>query len=197
LSRRSKGSRSSGSSSRSRTGSVISGSRAGSSARSRAQSLIQSIGATSRSSLELVQTTARLRANSSMARLEEDLSYHSDTPSQPSSPTSPTGSNNENHTFGHPMFSSRENTEDQIVEVPRRSTSNVSVNAPSGSPSQRAFSPTSQGHVEVTGQSVSDRGSPIPGVNSGPDISVTVPSVVIEPATQEDTPEANGQTGST
>lgn len=88
--RRSTGSRSrsttSRSQSRSRTNSATSRSE---SARSRAQSLIQSLGAASRSSLDLV----RSRANS-MARLS-DSPYSTSPDPQPSSP--------ENHTFGHPL----------------------------------------------------------------------------------------------
>lgn len=59
-------------------------------ARSRAQSLIQSIGAASRSSIELV----RSRANS-MARLSDSPYYSTSPDPMPSSP--------ENNTFGHPI----------------------------------------------------------------------------------------------
>ena len=193
LSRRSQGSRSSGSSSpRSRTGSAISGSKTGSSVRSRTQSLIQSIGAASRSSLELVQTTARLRANSSMARLEEDLSYHSDSPSQPSSAN---GSGNENHTFGHPMFAPRESAEGRTREAPGQSTSNLSVIAASERHSQRTMSSSQQELVETTGEH--GGASLAPSMGSRPDINITAPSFVTEPTTQEGTSGSSERTEST
>ncbi|PBK94339.1 hypothetical protein ARMGADRAFT_965263 [Armillaria gallica] len=81
----------SGSSSRSRAGSL-------SAIRSRTQSLIHNISATS---LELVQGAIRSRADSSMARLEEDPG--SGTHSRSGSSTDPSGSGGENWTFGHPM----------------------------------------------------------------------------------------------
>lgn len=89
--RRSNGSRSRSATSRSQSRSRTNSSNSHSeSARSRAQSLIQSLNAASRSSLDLV----RSRANS-MARMS-DSPYHSSTPDpQPSSP--------ENYTFGHPL----------------------------------------------------------------------------------------------
>ncbi|KAG6848535.1 hypothetical protein H0H93_016245 [Arthromyces matolae] len=71
------------------------------SVRSRAQSLMQNIGAASHSSLELVQTAMRSRANSSMARLEED-SFSSDGRTHSRS-GSGSVSANENYTFGQPM----------------------------------------------------------------------------------------------
>ena len=180
LSRRSRASRSSGSSSRSRTGSAISGSRNASSARSRAQSLIQSIGAASRSSLELVQTTARLRANSSMARLEEDLPYHSDPPSQPSSPSG----SNENHTFGHPMFAPRQSAEDRIEEVPRQSPSNISVIITPSLP----MSPRQQAPTEATEEPISGGDSLVPGTSRRP---------IIDTAPQKDTTGVSEQKDST
>ncbi|GLB42654.1 hypothetical protein LshimejAT787_1201030 [Lyophyllum shimeji] len=105
--------RSSRSGSNSRTnshaGSSSSRSRAGSisipvSMRSRAQSLIQNIGAASHSSLELVQTVIRSRANSSMARLAEDHdgSYY-ETDRTHSRSGSGSVSANENYTFGQPI----------------------------------------------------------------------------------------------
>ncbi|KZP06789.1 hypothetical protein FIBSPDRAFT_966141 [Athelia psychrophila] len=104
--------------SRSRTGSAVS---SASAARSRAQSLIQALGAqASRSSVELVQAV-RSRTHSSMARLEEDMSYHSRSPrSERSRATSSTGSAsasaNGDHTFGFPMAPPRESAEDQDRE---------------------------------------------------------------------------------
>ncbi|KAJ7641729.1 hypothetical protein FB45DRAFT_361259 [Roridomyces roridus] len=88
----------------SHSGSSSSRSRAGSvsvSVRSRAQSLLQNIGAAaSHSSVELVQ---RLRANSSMARLEEDTSDRANTHSRSGSASDAMPSSGENHTFGHPL----------------------------------------------------------------------------------------------
>jgi len=183
LSRRTRGSRSSASSSsRSRTGSNISGSKSGQSARARAQSLIQSVGAASRSSLELVQTTARLRANSSMARLEEDLSSHSDPLSQPSSPNV---SDNENHTFGQPLLAPRESAEDRREEGTHQSTFNLSVVAPSEQPSQQTVSLQQQDAIS-TGQFVADGANGAPNISNGPDIS-TASSFVTDPTTQEGT----------
>jgi len=112
--------------------------------------LIQSVGAASRSSLELVQTSARLRANSSMARLEEDLSSHSDSPSQPGSPT---GSNNENNTFGQPLLAPQGTAEGRSEGVSRQSMSNLSAIAPSERPSQRTVSPNQQEAAESIEQS--------------------------------------------
>ncbi|KAK0200175.1 hypothetical protein DFS33DRAFT_1266738 [Desarmillaria ectypa] len=85
----------SGSISRSNSQSGSSSSRSLSAVRSRAQSLMHNISATS---LELVQ---RARADSSMARLEEDPG--SVTHSRSGSSTDPSGSGGENWTFGHPM----------------------------------------------------------------------------------------------
>ncbi|KAG7441688.1 uncharacterized protein BT62DRAFT_955500 [Guyanagaster necrorhizus] len=92
--------------SNSQSGSSSSRSRAGSlsAVRSRTQSLIHNISVTS---LELVQGAMRSRADSSMARLEEDPAG-SATHSRSGSSTDPTsgtgsGSGGENWTFGHPM----------------------------------------------------------------------------------------------
>ncbi|KAJ3772517.1 hypothetical protein FB446DRAFT_48638 [Lentinula raphanica] len=71
------------------------------SVRSRAQSLMQNVSTASRSSLELVQGAMRSRANSSMARLEEDSPYHSDrTHSRSASGSDGLMSSQENYTFG-------------------------------------------------------------------------------------------------
>jgi len=158
------------SSSRSRTGSAISDSKSGSSARSRAQSLIQTVGTASRSSLGLVQTTVRLRAHSSMARLEEDLSSHSDASSQPGSHTI---SDNENHTFGQPLLAPVESAEDH-PEVAGQSMSNLSAIAPSEHPSQRTVSPNQQDPVSID-QSAAGGDGLTPSVTSRPDISTTAP----------------------
>lgn len=178
------------SSSRSRTGSAIS-------ARSRAQSLIQSLGAASRSSLELV-SSMRTRANSSMARLEEDMSYNSDVASQAGSGSS----NNENYTFGQPLLPPRESAEDRIEEVPvsrpdspthlRHSPSNTSAVASSEGPSQRTVSPSRL--AESSGQPIAAGTSLAPSFDSQPDISTAAPSFVTDAATQEGTSESSDPT---
>lgn len=118
---RTHGSRS-GSNSRtnSHSGSSSSRSRAGSismSVRSRAQSLMQNIGAASHSSLELVQNVVmRSRANSSMARLEDDVTYYSSdgrTHSRSGSGSDAIQSSGENNTFGHPLRTQWTNQQQQ------------------------------------------------------------------------------------
>ncbi|KAJ4493554.1 hypothetical protein C8J55DRAFT_554991 [Lentinula edodes] len=90
----------SSSGSRSRTGSIS----VAMSVRSRAQSLMQNVSSASRSSLELVQGAVRSRANSSMARLEEDSPYYSDrTHSRSASGSDGLMSSQENYTFGQPL----------------------------------------------------------------------------------------------
>ncbi|KAF9261619.1 hypothetical protein L218DRAFT_930422 [Marasmius fiardii PR-910] len=102
----SQGSRS-GSSSRtnSHSGSSSGRPRAGSmtgAVRSRTQSLLQTMASASRSSVDLVQhTVMRSRANSSIARLEEDFSDR--THSRSGSSSSAMVSSGENNTFGHPI----------------------------------------------------------------------------------------------
>ncbi|KAG5637510.1 hypothetical protein H0H81_004336 [Sphagnurus paluster] len=149
------------SSSRSRTGSISI------SVRSRAQSLIQNIGAASQSSLELVQSAIRSRANSSMARLEED--YYSDDRTHSRS-GSGSISANENYTFGQPMrmhFPARQQ-EDLIEEpsmpstpmpapeLPRTppqlhlSLSNLSFTGPS-----RRYPPSPSQETTATGRDIS------------------------------------------
>ncbi|KAG6860666.1 hypothetical protein C0995_008853 [Termitomyces sp. Mi166 len=127
--------------------------------RTRAQSLMQNIGAASQSSLELVQTVIRSRANSSTARLEED-SYYSDGRTHSSS-ASRSVSPNENYTFGQPMrmhFPVREQgrleeepstPEPDPESEPRRlplhhSASNFSFAGPQPSYSSSQFSAQSQ-----------------------------------------------------
>ncbi|KAJ7102848.1 hypothetical protein C8R44DRAFT_808644 [Mycena epipterygia] len=111
------GSGSSHSRTHSHSGSSSSRSRAGSisvSVRSRAQSLLQNIGAASHSSLELVQGAVRLRANSSMARLEEDSSdARTNTHSRSGSGSDALQSSGENNTFGHPLRTQWHDTEEQ------------------------------------------------------------------------------------
>lgn len=196
LSRRSRTSRSSDSSagSRSRTGSAPSRSRAGSSARSRAQSLIQTLSQASRSSVELVQN-ARTRANSSMARLEEDMSSPSHSRSGSNTGSSVNG--NENHTFGIPLLPPRESAEERIEEVPisrpdspvEQQLHHSASNVPSEHPSQRTVSPSR--HLEVYSGGSGDFA---PSVSSHPGISTAAPSFVTDPATLEGSTESSGRT---
>ncbi|EIW73958.1 hypothetical protein CONPUDRAFT_86097 [Coniophora puteana RWD-64-598 SS2] len=83
-------------------------SRAGSAVRSRTQSLIQSLGAASRSSVDVVQAIReRARTNSSRARLEDDYVYSSDAPTRGThsrSGSDALSSGQENYTFGRPML---------------------------------------------------------------------------------------------
>ena len=139
-------------------------------ARSRAQSLVQSVGAASRSSLELVHAM-RMRANSSMARLEEDVPPMPTTISGVGGPGSDISgghsrsgsssdammSSSENYTFGHPLrmqwprdggSSGRVEEETPAPETIRApavsrespSRSNLSVSSPSERPSDRTIS---------------------------------------------------------
>ncbi|KAJ7667406.1 hypothetical protein B0H17DRAFT_1142715 [Mycena rosella] len=107
------GSGSGSSSSRSRAGSISI------SVRSRAQSLLHNIGigAASHSSLELVQGAVRLRANSSMARLEEDSSDgRANTHSRSGSGSDAVPSSGENYTFGHPLRTQWHDAEEPAEE---------------------------------------------------------------------------------
>lgn len=114
-------SQSGSSSSRSRTNSIAH------SVRSRAQSMMQGIGAASHSSLELVQTAIRSRANSSMARLEEDSPYSSDARTHSRSGSAST---NENYTFGHPLRIQWPAQEEQRLEEEPSESSPHSPNLP-------------------------------------------------------------------
>lgn len=226
--RRSNGSRSrsgtnshSGSGSGSRSRSISTASRS-ESARSRAQSFIHSLGAASRSSLDLV----RSRANS-MARLSDSPYYSSSPDPIPSSP--------ENYTFGHPLRAEwREGQEGQsqgsrdvidLSELPAahsaprsRSTSgNVPVipeetSTPTVTVRRRLTSDTgsalSEPQIERTEQT--DSGEPtvtasapleIPGramraAESMPDISTANQSLVTAPPTVQGTTESSGRTPS-
>lgn len=120
LQRRANGSRSrSGTASRSRTNSSNSHS---DSARSRAQSLIHSLGAASRSSVDLV---VRSRTNS-MARMSDSPYQSTSSDAMPSSP--------ENNTFGHPRRPRRSEVSagqdddhdvSDIAELPERTSSDA------------------------------------------------------------------------
>ncbi|KAF9236138.1 hypothetical protein BU15DRAFT_50518 [Melanogaster broomeanus] len=165
----------SGSHSRSNSisGSGSSRSRAGSMVRSRTQSLIQSLGAASRSSLELVQAM-RTRANSSITRLEEDMVYSSDSRSHSGSASQ---ISNENYTFGQPMrLPTRQVSSPRL----RTTTSSVSISAPSEATTSRFTArPESQEH------DTERLGIPIPPRpdDTRPDISTAAQSFVTAPAT--------------
>ncbi|THU96059.1 hypothetical protein K435DRAFT_797661 [Dendrothele bispora CBS 962.96] len=110
--------------------------------RSRTQSLLQNVA--SRSSLELAGR--RSRANSSIARLEEEP-YFSDrtgTHSRSGSGSDAVMSSGENYTFGqpiggHPLRTQWRNPEDQVLEEESQSprTPQASRDAPRDSPSDR------------------------------------------------------------
>ena len=177
-SRRRRGRRSDQSSSQSRSNSVSSRSRAGSAVRSRTQSLIQSLGNASRSSVELVQSM-RTRANSSRARLEEDVVYTSDSHSGSGS-ASHASSSHENYTFGQPMLlPMRRASSSQGL---RLTPSNVSVSAPSEATTSRSTthpeSRSREREPERTGLAI-----PSPSVESRPDISTAAQSFITAPAT--------------
>ncbi|KAG8215599.1 hypothetical protein J3R82DRAFT_3451 [Butyriboletus roseoflavus] len=177
-SRRRRGRRSSQSGSQSRSNSVSSRSRAGSAVRSRAQSLIQSLGNASRSSVELVQLM-RTRANSSMARLEEDIVYTSDSRSHSGSP-SHAGSSQENYTFGQPMLSPMHPASSQNLCT---TASNVSVSAPSEATTSRL---TARLESRSRERDAERAGIAIPSPRSDesrPDISTAAQSFITAPAT--------------
>ncbi|KAJ7083939.1 hypothetical protein B0H15DRAFT_802548 [Mycena belliarum] len=131
----------------SHSGSSSSRSRAGSisvSVRSRAQSLLQGIGAASQSSLELMQSAVRMRANSSMARLEEDSSergaqMHSRSGSGTESDALPS-SGGENNTFGHPLRTRWHDAPDVPQEAEEAASSGESVSAAGSAPASPASS---------------------------------------------------------
>ncbi|KAJ7472121.1 hypothetical protein FB451DRAFT_314325 [Mycena latifolia] len=221
----------SGSGSHSRThshsGSSSSRSRAGSisvSVRSRAQSLLQNIGAASHSSLELVQGAVRLRANSSMARLEEDSSDgRANTHSRSGSGSvSGPSSGGENNTFGHPLRSRWHDAPEQPQE--ETSTPAPAAGSPGGSPARlqpsqsrtSVFStPSTQQPSERTvsrppsAERLMAESAGIPIIRAGdhdngyggsftssyPDISTAPQSFVTAPATVEgSTTESSGRT---
>ncbi|RDB21863.1 hypothetical protein Hypma_010843 [Hypsizygus marmoreus] len=204
----------------SHSGSSSSRSRANSiaiSVRSRTQSLIQNIGAASHSSLELVQTAIRSRANSSMARLEEDSTYYSDDRTHSRS-GSGSVSANENYTFGHPLrmhWPARE--EQPLEEEPaeprtprtpsppalRESHSGLSFAGPSRktpeeesdspTPAPEPYHPTPSSPVDIprggNREPISESAT-----SSPPDISTAAESFVTAPATMTGTTESSGRT---
>jgi hypothetical protein len=165
-------SQSGSSSSRSRTDSLAA------SVRSRAQSMMQNIGAASHSSLELVQTAIRSRANSSMARLEEDSPYSSDARTHSRSGSAST---NENYTFGHPLRLQRPALEQRLEEEPSESSAHSPKKQQPSSPSQLQLyeshsslsvgTPSSHPPSEVTSQLSEDttRRLPTPVRDSSPE----------------------------
>ncbi|KAL1742727.1 hypothetical protein HDZ31DRAFT_42630 [Schizophyllum fasciatum] len=118
--------RRSGSASRTNSHSDSSRSRAGSfsiSIRERTQSLMQSVGAASQSSIDLV-AGRRSRVNSSMARLEEDTQYTSDrTHSRSGSSSDAVASSGENYTFGVPLRHQWQARDEQRVDEEPETTS--------------------------------------------------------------------------
>lgn len=172
----------SGSRSGSQSGS--SSSRAGSAVRSRAQSLIHSIGAASRSSLDLVQSM-RSRANSSMARLEEDMAYSTDSRSR--SGSEGVHSSNENYTFGvRPSVGQSSGSRLKLA------SSNPSIYTPSiSAPSEATTShltarPTSR-EREVGRLDIPTRPYGGQTDDSRPDISTAAQSFITAPATLDGT----------
>lgn len=171
---------------RSRSGSRSgsSSSRAGSAVRSRTQSLIHSIGAASRSSLDLVQSM-RSRANSSMARLEEDMAFSSDSRSR--SGSEGVHSSNENYTFGvkPPVGQSSGSRLREAISSPSMYT--PSISAPSeATTSHLTARPTSrEREVEQLGIPRLPYGGQID--DSRPDISTAAQSFITAAATLEGT----------
>ncbi|CAK5277851.1 unnamed protein product [Mycena citricolor] len=129
------------SSSRSRAESLISVS-----ARSRAQSLLQNIGAASQSSIEIVQVAMRNRANSSMARLEEDLSdSRTNSHSRSGSASDAVPSSVENHTFGMPLHAQPLSAQPPVLETMSEGSPEVSPERlPAPAPSSYLLSSQSQ-----------------------------------------------------
>ena len=206
--RRSNGSRShsgpSRSHSRSRTNSGTSLSEV---ARSRTQSLIQSIGAASRSSIDLV----RSRTNS-LVRLADSPYASTSSEAVLSSP--------ENHTFGHPLreqWRAEEGVHDMEdiaesetqVPVPRPQSqsqqlgetsnsssqelhtapSTMSRSAPSEHPSEVSLQ-TERGGVPIAGRET----LAVPALESRPDLSTAPQSFITAPTSREDTTSSSGQT---
>lgn len=170
--------------SRSGSHSGSSSSRAGSVVRSRAQSLMHSIGAASRSSLDLVQSI-RSRTNSSMARLEEDTAFSSDSRSR--SGSEGVQSSNENYTFGvKPPVGQRSGS--RLREV----SSNPSISTPSISAASEATTsrltarPTSR-EREVERIDIPRRPYGGQSADSRPDISTAAQSFITAAATLEGT----------
>ncbi|TCD63793.1 hypothetical protein EIP91_004944 [Steccherinum ochraceum] len=218
--RRANGSRSRSATSRSNSNSrsrTSSGTSISESARSRAQSFIQSIGAASRSSVDLV----RSRANS-MARLSDSPYYSTSPDPAPSSP--------ENHTFGHPLREQWRSTENVVEEAQHETDTEgadvilepAAVPLPSSLPSS---GPTSQSRLDMLPSPSPEVPEPIPGTSptetvtrmppagipipipgrssqaahraeSQPDISTANQSFVTAAATLEGQTESSGQTPS-
>ncbi|KAJ3979955.1 hypothetical protein F5890DRAFT_807692 [Lentinula detonsa] len=183
------------------------------SVRSRAQSLMQNVSSASRSSLELVQDAMRSRANSSMARLEEDSPYYSDrTHSRSASGSDGLMSSQENYTFGQrlPFRAHRDQVEEearntQSFSPPSQTTdpelremqSNQSLAAPSLFAPSEAAPPSLHPSESTMHQELRNEpsGLMIPGAqrptgletlseqSSPPDISTAAASFVTAPVT--------------
>jgi hypothetical protein len=163
--------------------------------------------------LDLMPVSMRSRANSSMARLEEDTTYLSDgrTHSRSGSGSDAVLSSSENYTFGHPLRTQWQRREENelLEEEPEsrseapsplhasESHSNLSVSAPSEQPSERTVSRLPEQSLqpiqEPTSTSVSDDVDPSV-TSSHPDISTAAQSFVTAPATIEGTTDSSGRT---
>jgi len=180
LSRRRNGS-SSGSNSRSpsqgrsQVGSIYS------SSRSRTQSLIQSMGAASRSSLDLVRSRAQ-----SLARLS-DSPYHSNSDALPSSP--------ENNTFGHPLRVERQSVRSNIVASSDSTRGSIGVPQLRVTPSmESSLAPSEIGSdggtldTEPTGRTlmVATPSHDLGIMDSQPDISTTAQSLLTPTTTVQE-----------
>ncbi|KAG0692175.1 hypothetical protein DFH29DRAFT_1009200 [Suillus ampliporus] len=166
----------------SRSGSMSgsSRSRAGSAVRSRTQSLIQSIGAASRSSLDLVQSM-RSRANSSMARLEEDMTSSSDSRSR--SGSEGMHSSNENYTFGVRPYVGH-SSGSHLREAPSNpSIFTPSISAPSEATTSRLTARPTSREREVGRLDIPTRPYGMQSDDSRPDISTAAQSFITAPAT--------------
>ena len=165
--------------SRSDSVSTSSRSRAGSAVRSRTQSLIQSLGAASRSSIDLVQSM-RSRTKS-MVRLEEDPGQGSDSRSHSGSGSEGVPGANENYTFGQP------------IRVPMgRRTSPTRLRPASSSPSIATTSAFTA-RADSPEREPQGLGIPIPqgGGESQADISTAAQSFITAPATLAGTSDSS------
>ena len=141
--------------------------------------MMQNIGAASHSSLELVQTAIRSRAQSSIARLEEDSPDSLDARTHSRSGSSST---NENYTFGHPLRIHRLAQEQQrLEEHPSESSAHSPNPRPSPPPQPQIHEslsnlsvgiPSSDNPSEATSQQPSEETTqrlPTPAHESSPE----------------------------
>jgi hypothetical protein len=167
--------------------------------RSRAQSLIR---AASRSSSDLARSAGRSRANSSMARLEEDTPYSSEGHARRGSRSrSRPSSAEDNGVLGQPMFGHPLRMQLQMEadeEGRRRSRGHTQSTVMMAEPSSRiqsasrvSISAPSDRHSEHTATEQQLQGIPIPGRGSDqpdagdPDTGSVPQSFVTAPATTE------------